>query len=469
MARPPFVFGYPEITMGENFYMGEPPPVPFGDPEGYYMGETQAEGELYSAYSEGHPTLVATDSLSPEPVSLFGKRLLATESVNVVNAGRVTVTLEFTKPVYNELAQEFLLAKGPATSGTEIGSTAFGDLASGTYSVFAGGLVLGAPGGSSIIPLAPNFGAKLATVALITGFAIGQWVKIRNPIGGEICILKIASISGADIKFESDILMTVEDGATIDTVNDFVQITEVTDYTIDLLTGNVSVLETAATNDQLIWIEYKTNLTDYSGVEFWLIPGLSPVPDYSDPIEVSGHGSAIFLGAVNDIPSIFSFEKDGNFLGRDYTLYAIAIDDEVPVNPSLARAIQFTFIPARAVSVSTDTGNSRVTLKWNDVRTDGSAASGYNVVRNDGQTFIPAIAQKLNLNLIPNDNPLVEFTDEDGAPNRVPILTVPAPVNNLYYTYAIESGIVTGQWTILTANLRDDQFEILIAEKELFD
>lgn len=466
MTRPPHFFsGGPVITMqatGRYMGVGTAP----GEPQ-LYMGEVLLSGELYARYSDGVSTLVPIDTLSPDPYSLTNKRLLITQEFSVVPSGRNEVTLEFTKPIYNEEAQELLLQKGPSLSGPEIGDTSFDPVGAGQYTVYAGGGSLGAPGGSSVIPLSPNFGARVVTVSNTVGFGVGQWVKMENPVGGEIAVNKISSIDGMNITFDGDIFLILEDGATIETINDSVAITEVTDYTIVLSTGVVTVNDTAATQNKLIWIKYKAELTDYDGGDFWIIPGILPVPDYSDPQDVSSHPMAVNVGSVTSSPTLFSFERDGGDLGKDYTLYAIAKDSEIPPNPSLARAIPFTHIPAIPVTVTLTPGPDQIEIRWNDTRTDGSTLTGYNVVRSNGQTFVPSTAKKLNLLPISPDNPEVVFLDAFGAANRDP--AVPPPVSGNSYAYSIEAFIETGFYSILTRNLRIDQAEVLVAETQLSD
>lgn len=466
MTRPPFDFGYPEITLGlADFYLGDPeaPGAP-----GYYLGETLADAALYSRYSNSISTLVPIDSLSPDPYKLANSRLLITQNFNIVPAGRNLVTLEFEIPPYNEKANEYLMAKGGSGSGTQMADASFDPIAPGQYTVYAGGSSLGVPGGTSTIPIAPNFGARVVTVVNPVNFGIGQWVKIRNPVDGNIAIVKIKSISGFIITFETDIFLIMENDATIETINDPVAITEVTDYTILLTSGLVTVNDTAATQNKLIWIEYKATLLDYDGGDFWVIPGILPVPDYSDPILVSSFIGAVQVGSVNSAATFFSFEEDGSELGRHYTLYAIAKDNQVPANPSLARSIGFTQIPARAFPI-VDSDDSSVEITWPDTRIDGSAVTAYNVIRCPGQVFVGSISDKVNENPILPTNPSVVFTDADGSPNRRDISEIPAPVNGNYYSYTVEAFTETGQYSILTQNERITQTEELVAEKPLFD
>jgi hypothetical protein len=131
----------------------------------------------------------------------------------------------------------------------------------------------------------------------------------------------------------------------------------------------------------------------------------------------------------------------------------------------LARAIPFTFIPARPSTVTTEIGDSRVTIRWNDVTEDSSYADGYNVVRNIGSSFNPATSEKLNVDAITD----TEFTDMEGATNRVSTTVVPAPVNGNVYSYSVETLVITGLWSILTRNLRVGQSEIIEASKGLHD
>lgn len=460
MTRPPFVFGDPQITMmSTGRYMGEPtdPGAP-----GYYMGETLVESTIYSRYFDGISSGVPVDTLSPSPFGLI--RLSETEDVTVVSAGRVNTTIEFDIPTTNEVACEFLIVKGSSFTGPEPATTLFTSITAGTYTVYSGGQLLGAPNGSSTIPVGPDFGAKKLDVADATGFAIGQWVKIQNTVGLEIQIARISNINGTELTFDADILMVVEDNATIETINDVTPLTEVTDYTITLASGDFIINETAATIDKLVWTVYQTDLTDYEGGDFWILPGILPLADYSDPASVSVYPGAIMLGSTNSIETSFSFERDGAPLGRDYTLYSIAKDDESPTNPSLARAASLTHIPARVTTGSIlSAGPGSLTISWNDTTLDGSFVTGYNIVRSPGQTFVPALAEKLNVNLITT----TQFTDADGAPNRVPVIDVAAPVDGQFYSYSIESAVATGQWTITTLNRRIDQGEILTAEKQL--
>lgn len=462
----PVNFGPPIITMRANdplYTMALPP-------GGWYMGQRVPDSPLYSRYSEGVPANIPGDSLSPAPLSLAGKQLIATELTSTIPKGENEITIEFTRPLINEKAQEYLGLKGGLGSGVEVLEAFFEPIVTGMYVIYAGDNgTLGAPGGDSFSPTPQNFGTRDITVDNVANFAIGQWVVITNPVGGEIAIQKIESINGNILTFESDILIAVEGGAFVRTLNSVTTLNEGPDYSINLTNGEVSVADTLATRDKYIFIDYVTVCNDYDGADFWIVPGVHPITgtddDYILPQQIPVATGAIQVGSSGPSDTSFTFLKSGNCLGHDYTLYAIAKDAETIPNPSLARAVPFTFIPARPTTITTEVGDGRVTIEWDDVTLDGSKADGYNVVRSNGPVFNGAGGQKVNQVAIT----ALEFTDQSGAVNRVSDTELAPPVNGNTYSYVVESLVITALWGILTRNRRFDQTEVYTASKALSD
>lgn len=457
-------FGDPVVTMATDKFMDLPP-------NGFYMGQRVGAGVLYSKYSDGIEANIPGDSLSPSPLSFDGQQMIQTSDIVTVPAGEAVTTINFIRPLTNEKAQEFLGNKGGIGSGAEIYEASFEPFSPGEYQVFAAD-DFGGPNGDSVAASPKNYGTKEIEVASAVGFAVGQWVIVNNLVGLEVSVVKISAINGNLLEFESDVLIPVEGGATIRTVNNEVEVVNGPDYSVNEANGQVTVFDTASTRNKTIFIDYVTLCQDYGGCDFWLIEGEHPITgtddDYIKPQEVSSFLNAELIGSSEPGDTSFEFRKEGSCLGRDFTLYCIAKDLESIVNPSLVRAVAFTFIPARPTTISTEVGDNRVTISWNDTTEDGSECEGYNVVRSNGATFNAANSQRINSVLIaasggPN------FVDQEGAPNRVAIESVPAPVNGNSFSYAVESGITTSLWNQITRNTRFGVLEITEAVRALSD
>ena len=122
-------------------------------------------------------------------------------------------------------------------------------------------------------------------------------------------------------------------------------------------------------------------------------------------------------------------------------------------------------LPPIPTGVATEAGNSRVTIFWDDLLGGGGLLDGYDVMRADGATFVPGNAEKLNVATIAGTS----FTDEDGAPNRVPVGDAPAPVNCSTYSYALVSKVATTLWDTPTAPQTADDPGQTTAIKNLSD
>ncbi len=402
--------------------------------------------DLFSNYSESaaaHPPL---DRLAPKPVSFAGKQATAVQddAGGELPRGRTVITVNFANPTQNEDSLDGVLVKGPAGEGDIQADLTYDPVIVGTEAVY-GASDFGAPAGAeSTVAAATAFGSRQLPVSDPDGFAPGQKVLIENPIDGGFTFAEIASVVGSTLELAHDLNIDIEAGAAVRTANDMAPLNLGVDYDwADSSLGLITIHDTPATADKVIGVSYATQLEDYAGGDVYALSGELPHPDYAKADAIISDPAVELLGSWSPGETQFNVDRfDEAGFGRPMSVYLIPKDGEATPNLGLARGVPVTVMPPIPTGVKTEAGNRRVSLFWDDLLAGGGLLDGYDLMRSNGPKFVPTGAKKINLETIGTPS----FSDSEGAPNRVPVEEVPAPVNCSTYSYAVVSKIGTTLW-----------------------
>lgn len=423
--------------------------------------------DLFSRYSESaaaHPPL---DALEPKPVSFAGKTATAVQDDDggARPRGRTRITVNFDNPTENADSLDGALVKGPPGEGDVQADLTYDPVVVGKEKVFAASKFGGPGAGDSKAAAGAPFGTRSLVVASPVNFAVGQTIRILTELGFAFARVKV--IVGNTLEFEHDVNLDVPPGAPVQTVNDKAPLARGVDYDwADPSLGLITIHDTPATAGKHIGVEYATTLEDFAGGDVILLSGQFPYPDYADAEDILNDPAAEVVGTWAPGQNQFTLDRVLEAIfGRIVSIYFIAKDREAKPNRSLARGFPVTVLPPIPTGLKTETGHSRVTLFWDDLAAGGGLVDGYDVMRSAGASFVPTSAKKLNAGtiLVP------KFTDQAGAPNRVPEAQAPAPVNCNTYSYAVVSKIGSNLWDVPTSPVTADSPGNPVAIKKLAD
>lgn len=410
---------------------------------------------IVSLYSEAVSANVPSDALPPEPPVLGTITAAQDTNTGAVPQGRTTITLNWTAPTLNErLPGEFLVvADGLAQSVETVYDPIAGAPGHELYEVTA--LTAG-----TTLSVAAARGDKVITVADATGIVADDWVQLEE--GGQKEYAKVLSVNVNTLTLYHRLRIHASwtTSATVKEATVSLKV-ETTDYTINLSTGAIDLLNGQFTASNDVFIEYSVTLQDLDRYEIYRIPGSFPVSEPATYADVTGAGGVVTVD--NNVGSGLVTYNDvltASENGETWTYYLFAVDDEASANPSLADAVEVETFPTIPQNLGKSTSDQQIVLSW-DAITDTNF-DGINVYRDDGLTFEAATAIQANSSLVTGTS----FDDSAGnVTNRVSSGVLPYPVNGSPYSYKIEAEDTVTLWSTGTQNQSQGQAAQLTASK----
>jgi len=280
---------------------------------------------------------------------------------------------------------------------------------------------------------------------------IDDYIRIGD-LTSDYFISKVKSINGSEIELTSPFGKNIVMGEEVKTV-DVVSLINGTDYTLDEISGELTLLPNSVTLGNKLLAEYVPNF-DVDQFAIYLIEGDNVVP-------ISEGFSDLDYDTIKTHP--LSIEIDDNIAsennayadalnvgqnGKTFTYYLFSKDSQG--GTSYAQTIVFESIPSVPQGIMAKIDDQAVILEWDLLpASSDDNTDGFNVYRCDGEIFVHSSALMVNSTLIPYSN--ATFIDSSlNVTNRDS--SVDFPVNSQYYTYKVESEDTLTSWIVGTQN-----------------
>lgn len=417
---------------------------------------------LKSLYSSAVSAVVPTDTLSPKPPTVG--TVNGTQSTSGEAKGKSVITINWTIPTENELVTELL---GVATGSAQNLESRFDPIVAASEIVYEVTDQSPGGGGSTTLFVAATKDDDKITVTLATDFAVGEWIQIDE--GAETHYYKIAAINSSVFDLTSRI--NVDGGfttsATVKEVTVSAAKSDPTDYSLADPTGVFSLESGQFTNTNHVIVQYTTTLQDLGHFELYRVAGnktVSPSAGHSKVTidAVIAATEVVVENNIADDTTQYAETLTASENGNSWTYYLFASDDETSSNDSFAmehdgsEGLFIEMLPGIPQSLSTTVGDEKVVLSWSDIQagSENDNANGYNVLRDDGNTFEDSTSEIVNSSLIAvTGGSSVSFEDSIyNVTNRVDVGTLAYPVNGSSYSYKVESEDTATSWATGTYN-----------------
>jgi len=412
---------------------------------------------IVSLYSDPVVANVPGDLLPPEPPVLGTIQAQQNTNIGSVPKGRTKGIFNWSAPTKNVLIGGEFLAE--ATGDAQVLESIYDDIctspAAKIYEVTA------YSGGSTTLSAPAYLGDKTIAVTATTDFAANDWVELDD--GSNTEYAQILSVGSGVLNLKTGLRRKASWPQTTTTVKECTATlkTVATHYTIEVVTGTISLVDDAFTASNPVFIQYQTDLNDLGGYSLYRVPGSMPLASGADHGAVTGYsGCETVSEAISSSAVSYEDQLGDGYNGETWTYYLFAQDDEASPNYSLSHAVMVETLPGRPQNLTKSVGDAKVIVGWDAVGDDN--LNGYNIYRCDGWTFDPSEALQVNSALITTQS----FDDSvANVTNRVSEGTVPFPVNGETYTYQTEGQDTTSAWTTGTRNQKSGQSAITTAEK----
>lgn len=392
---------------------------------------------LRSAYTSAVTAIV--DVIFPDPSTV--STTTAEQVASMDGKGQTKITLTFVAPTLSSKIEEFI---GAATGGTDVFETTGEPILAGSLVVLETSTFGGAGRGDTTLSAQADIGDERIDVNSITDFDVGDLIRLID--GSTIEYGTVESVSGSTIFLEGRLINEFTSGSVVQEVVSPITKSEGTDYTVDLSTGQITLIAGQFTSSNEVVAQHTIEISDIDKFELYRSATISSVLRIDD---IQALGDVVVVDTEIDDTTV-SDELTSAENGQTLQYYLFARD--TAGNHSLATRVEVETIPSTPLGLDHSISTSEVILTWSALSGSEVNANGFNIYRAEGPTFSAINLLKLNSSLLPVST--TSFNDSAAgvlAGERVP--TVELPVDDFIYFYLVETEDTTTNWTVGTQNL----------------